>query len=101
MEIMELGQRLQTYRESQKITQAEMAQACDLSKNYISAMERGVHKCSAQTLIGYAKKLNISLDELVGYENSGYILPELKRKIASLDFDKQRKILKTIEIFEK
>lgn len=28
-------------------------------------------------------------------------LPELKRKIASLDFDKQRKILQTIEIFEK
>lgn len=98
---MDLGQRLQTYREVQKVTQAEMAQACGLSKNYISAMERGVHKCSAQTLIEYGKKLNISLDELVGNENIGYVLPELKRKIASLDFDKQRKILQTIEIFEK
>lgn len=97
---MDLGQRLQTYRESQKITQEEMAKACGLSKNYISAMERGVHKCSAQTLIRYAKKLNISLDELVGNDSTGYILPELKRKLASLDFDKQRKILKTLELFE-
>lgn len=97
---MELGQRLQRYRESHKVTQAEMAKACGLSKNYISAMERGIHACSAKTLIEYAKTLNISIDELVGNENSGQVLPELKRKIGTLDFETQRKILLTIEIFK-
>ena len=81
---MDLGQRLQICRESKKITQAEMAQACHLSKNYISAIERGVNKCTAQTLIAYAEKLDMSLDELIGRENTGNIIPELRRILSCI-----------------
>ena len=76
---MELGRRLQECREAKKITQAEMAAACGLSKNYISALERGINKCSAQTLITYASKLDMSIDELVGKTNKSDILPELSK----------------------
>ena len=46
---MDLGQRLQMCREAKKVTQAEMAKACNLSKNYISAIERGVKVLFAQS----------------------------------------------------
>ena len=98
---MELGKRLKKNRELRKITQQEMAEACGLSKNYISAMERGVNKCNAQTLITYAKKLNMSLDELVGIEASNDIIPELKRALSEMSEDKQRKLLQIIYIMEK
>ena len=78
---MDLGIRLQVCRKAKKVTQAEMAVACGLSKNYVLAMERRVNKCSAQTIISYANKLDMSLDGLVGRQpqNDNDILPELKR----------------------
>ena len=95
---MDLGQRLQICREAKKITQAEMAQACHLSKNYISAIERGVNKCTAQTLIAYAEKLDMSLDELIGRENTGNIIPELRRILSSMEPEQQKKILQIIRL---
>lgn len=95
---MDLGQRLQICREAKKITQAEMAQVCHLSKNYISAIERGVNKCTAQTLIAYAEKLDMSLDELIGRENTGNIIPELRRILSSMEPEQQKKILQIIHL---
>lgn len=95
---MDLGQRLQICREAKKITQAEMALACHLSKNYISAIERGVNKCTAQTLIAYAEKLDMSLDELIGRENTGNIIPELRRILSSMEPEQQKKILQIIHL---
>ena len=97
---MDLGSRLQECRQSRKVTQQEMADACGLSKNYISAMERGINKCSAQTLIAYARKLNMSLDELVGKEKS-VILPELRALLEQTDMQTQKKILDMIRLMLK
>ena len=95
---MELGRRLQECREAKKITQAEMAAACGLSKNYISALERGINKCSAQTLITYASKLDMSIDELVGKTNKSDILPELRQTIEKCNYQQQTKILQMIKL---
>ena len=90
---MDLEKRLKEYREERKVTQKEMAAACGLSKNYISAMERGINKCSARTLISYSRKLDMSLDELV----SGVrILPELREILGNMDEEKQRETLEII-----
>lgn len=62
----DLGKRLKHFRRNKNITQAEMAEYCHVSQNHISTLERGIYTCSASTLITYAEKLNISLDELVG-----------------------------------
>ena len=45
-EALQFGQMLQRYRESAKVTQQEIADATGLTKNYISSIERGVHKCN-------------------------------------------------------
>ena len=94
---MELGKRLQECRKSRNVTQEEMADACGLSKNYISAMERGINKCSAQTLIAYGAKLGMSLDEIVGNKND--VIPELQQALKNLSEEKQEKVLQVIRIF--
>lgn len=70
-----LGMQLRQARVNQKITQQEMADFCDISKNHLSAIERGLHNASAQLLLQYAYKLDLSLDELVGIKEEQKILP--------------------------
>lgn len=96
----ELGRRLQECRESRGVTQQEMADYCNLSKNYISALERGLNKCNVQTLLGYCNILEISPNDLVGYPEQD-ILPEIKNIIASYDTKKQIGILKLLQIISK
>lgn len=93
-----LGARLQEYRIAHKVTQQEIAEACGLSKNYISAIERGVNKVNAETLIAYAQRLDVSLDELVGFEAGASILPELRMAVSQLDAEQQQKALDMIKI---
>ena len=59
------GQMLQSYRLKAHITQQQIADATGMTKNYISAIERGVHKCNAETFITYARMCHASLDEMV------------------------------------
>src|SRR5699024_9661505 len=65
-----LNRRLQEFRKERKVTQREMAEACGVTIGYLSALERGLHKCNAHILIQYGKVLKIPLDELVGNDNS-------------------------------
>lgn len=95
-----LGNRLQIFRKREQITQQEMAEACGLTKNHISALERGCNTCNAQTLIEYAKKLHVSIDELAGIAAKDTrhteILPELYDVLSKMDFQQQRQILNVI-----
>ena len=95
-----LGQRLQECREACKVTQAEMAKATGHSKNYISALEHGTNKMAVPTLIAYANKLEMSIDDLLGYTPKDNILPELKIILNSFDRYDQEKILQIIKILK-
>ena len=95
---MELGQRLQMYRESAKVTQLEMSEFCGVSKNYLSAVERGINKVNAKVLIGYSQKLNVSMDTLAGIAPEGSILPELQQVLTSMDEQQQQKVLQIVKI---
>lgn len=91
-----LGQKLQHHRELAKVTQQEMAEACGLSKNHISALERGMNKCSVQTLLGYCEKLNKTPNEILDIKSFG-IIPELQVLLSSMDEEQQKKILNMIK----
>ena len=95
---MELHQRLKMCREAGGVTQREMADACGLTKNYISALERGLNKCNAHTLIVYAEQLGISVDALIGRDETGRILPDLLHELSSMDESQQRRVLQLIKI---
>ena len=97
-EALQFGQRLQRYRESTKVTQQEMADATGLTKNYISSIERGVHKCNAQTFITYAKKCGVSLDEMAGLVPKSKLNRKLIKKISEMSEDEQERALKILEL---
>lgn len=94
-----LVKRMQKFREEQKITQIQMAKHLGLSSSYISAMERGLHTPNAITLIGYATKLQVSIDELVG--NSTLIQPELLSAIQKLSVEQQNQLTSIADILRK
>lgn len=98
-----LNKRLQDFRKEAHIQQQEMADYCGLSKNYLSAMERGINKCNAHVLISYAKKLNVSLDVLTGLSSTGKesIIPELKTVLENMSHENQKKLLEILNILDK
>lgn len=91
------GQRLKSFREAAGVTQQDIADATGFTRTYISALERGVHKCNAATFMIYARKCGVSLDKIAGWEKDD-ILPELKKKLSSMDTERQRKVLAMIEL---
>lgn len=95
---LQFGQILQRYRESAKVTQQEIADATGLTKNYISSIERGVHKCNAQTFIVYAKKCGMSLDEMAGLVPKSKLNRNLIKKISEMSEDEQERALKILEL---
>ena len=96
---IKIGKMLQSARESQKITQLEMSKATDMSKNQISAIECGQSKASVDLLLGYCKKLGMTPNDLLGFQDRE-ILPELKDVILKLNPDNQYKILRVIKALE-
>ena len=97
-EALQFGQMLQRYRELAKVTQQEIADATGLTKNYISSIERGVHKCNAQTFIIYAKKCSVSLDEMAGLIPKSKLNRNLIKKISEMSEDEQERALKILEL---
>ena len=91
------GQILKKYREQAKVTQLEIAEAAGLTKNYISSIERGVHKCNAATFIVYAKKCHISLDKMAGLEKT-HLIPELSQLLSVMNEEQQQKVADIIKI---
>ena len=57
---IQIGQMLQTARENRRITQDEVARTIGMSKQHLSAVERGVNKASVEMLLGYCKALSKS-----------------------------------------
>ena len=75
-ENVKIGRMLQSAREIRKVTQQDMADVVDMSKNHISDVERGQSKASISMLLGYCQKLDMTPNEILGYTDSE-VLPEL------------------------
>lgn len=58
-------------RAEKKLTQAQLAQALNLSRSCISMIEIGINEPTAATLIAYAKFFEVSADELLELDDFG------------------------------
>ena len=92
-----IGHLLKSAREACNVSQAEIAQATGMTKNHISAIERGVSKASIELLLGYCKKLDLSADALLGLSDNK-ILPVLYSELVKLDSTQQSKVLAMIRL---
>ena len=58
------GLRIREIRHRQQISQEELAFRCNLSKNYVSDVERGTRNISLKVIEKFAKGLNVPLSKL-------------------------------------
>jgi transcriptional regulator with XRE-family HTH domain len=64
-DLIDLGMKIKSVRESMNLTQEQFAQKCGMSKNYIGMLERGERNPSYLTLVQIASKININLQKLI------------------------------------
>ena len=99
----ELGLRIKQIRQSQNLTQDNLAEMVSCNTSHISNIENNHTKVSLNVLLAIANALNTSIDYLLSnqYENSSMALDnEILRAIRNCDNEKKEKILK-LEIIKK
>lgn len=95
---MKLHECMRQARLNKGITQEQMAELTGISKNHLSAIERGKYKCTAQTLIQYADICGISLDRMLHMgKYTEHIIPEFIHFLQGFSEDDQRKLLNLIK----
>lgn len=60
-----LGERIREERQHLRLTQAQLAEAIDISDTYMGAIERGERGLSLDTLIMLAGRLSVTVDYLL------------------------------------
>lgn len=58
-----IGKIIQTLRKDRKLTQEELAEKIDISKNYLSKVERGISKLNIETFLKMADVLSFTLED--------------------------------------
>ncbi len=66
---VKIGLNILHYRKEQSLTQDQLAEACNLSRNHVQRFESGAAGCSVDTLIDVAKVLNIPLYKLFEFKD--------------------------------
>lgn len=59
-----LGARIRAERERQGMTQAKLARAAGISRNFASKLEQGHHGCHVMVLVRVARALHVSVGAL-------------------------------------
>jgi transcriptional regulator with XRE-family HTH domain len=63
--LREMGHRIRELRTDRKMTQAQLADACDLHRTFIGSVERGERNISILNLRLLAKKLRVQISEIL------------------------------------
>jgi len=61
----QLGKRVRRFRETQKLSQEELAYRASVHRTYLGGIERGERNPSLKNLAAIAKALNVRLADLV------------------------------------
>ncbi len=103
IEFDNLGAQVKELRIQMKLTQAEVAEALNVTPGYISNVENNRTAMSLRVLIYYAKLMNISLDSLIGRIEPEYrknaLDNELLELLSKLEDDQKKKLIKTIKLW--
>ena len=92
-----IGHLLQEAREKHWVMQYDIAKATGMTPNHISAIERGVSKASIDVLNGYCRRLNMTPNEILGYDYVR-LIPELKELLDGMSEAEQRKVAEIANI---
>ncbi len=99
-----LGAQIKELRIQMKLTQAEVAEALNVTPGYISNVENNRTAMSLRILMYYARLMNISLDSLIGRVEPEYrktaLDNELLDLISKMDDKDKNKLIKTLKIWK-
>lgn len=103
IEFDNLGAQVKELRIQMKLTQAEVAEALNVTPGYISNVENNRTAMSLRVLIYYARLMNISLDSLIGRIEPEYrksaLDNELLELASKLNDEQKKKLIKTIRLW--
>lgn len=98
-----LGAQIKELRIQMKLTQAEVAEALNVTPGYISNVENNRTAMSLRILMYYAKLMNMSLDSLIGRVEPEYrqtaLDNELLDLVSKLSDQEKTKLIKTLKIW--
>ncbi len=99
-----LGAQIKELRIQMKLTQAEVAEALNVTPGYISNVENNRTAMSLRILMYYARLMNISLDSLIGRVEPEYrktaLDNELLELISKMSDQDKTKLIKTLKIWK-
>lgn len=102
MELIEvlIGKRIKEQRKKNKLTQEQLSEKLGISKNHLSAIERGVYRVQIETLVMIINSLDCTADDLFcDVIDKGYIIKSsrLSEKIEKLLPEEQNRILAVVD----
>ena len=80
MDYQQIGHQIRAARLRRKMTQAQLAEAADLSVPYISHVERGKKRVSLDALLRISRALDVTVDQLLSGtqpQDKAAYLPEI------------------------
>ena len=102
MELIEvlIGKRIKEQRKKNKLTQEQLSEKLCISKNHLSAIERGVYRVQIETLVMIINCLGCTADDLFcDVIDKGYMIKSnrLSEKIEKLSPEEQNRILAVVD----
>lgn len=94
-----IGERIKEQRKKNKLTQEQLSEKLGISKNHLSAIERGVYRVQIETLVMIINCLGCTADDLFcDVIDTGYKIRtnRLSEKIVKLPPEEQNKILAVV-----
>lgn len=98
MDYRQIGQQIRTARLRRKMTQAQLAEAADLSVPYISHVERGKKRVSLDALLRISRALSVTVDQLLSGaqpQDKDAYLPEIGELFGDCT-PRERRILRDV-----
>ncbi len=65
----QIGLNILHYRKEQGLTQMDLAEKCDISRNFMQRIETAACSCTLDTLIDIAEALNIPIKKLFEFKD--------------------------------
>ncbi len=96
-----IGKRIKQYRMLKGITQEQLAEQVDLSRNYISSIERGVSSLSIDKIVEIINALDCTADDIfTDVINKSYDVKvsKISEQLYELPKEEQERVLKVIEV---
>ena len=108
MDYKRLGERIREERKRLNLTQAQLAEAIDISDTYMGAIERGERSLTLDTLLRLVNRLGVTVDYMLSdsvSDNDSNIMEQFKQIIDCQPLERKQmaiNVLRTIfSYFEK